>query len=330
MTRYHINPDSNIPVYRQLTDQINAEIRSGVLPTGEKLPTVREMADQMHLSCGTVKRVYDRLQEMGDIEMTRRKGTYVKFVREEGDSRKIRAMAAIDRMLRQLSDMNFSMKEIQIFLNLKLRELGLKQSGVRITVVANTPETEETFSRQLNTIGNVSVHLCLLQQLQEYPYSVDEQADVILAAAEDCPAVEALLPDREKLIPVAMAPDKDFLLRAAACKGEKIGVLFQNPAYFALVENQFPEDLPMSLCGIDINEDETALFQIRKCDALIVPEGYRQRCGSGLCAEIESYRAKGRVILFRYGVDEGSMLYLNDRISRIRDERRLRPGGIEY
>ena len=67
MFQYTIHPDSEIPVYRQLADQINAEIRSGALKTGEKLPTVREMAQQMHLSCGTVKRVYDRLAELGDM-----------------------------------------------------------------------------------------------------------------------------------------------------------------------------------------------------------------------------------------------------------------------
>ena len=126
MHRYSINPDSEIPIYRQLVDQINAEIRSGVLPTGTQLPTVREMAEQMHLSCGTVKRVYDRLQEMGDIEMTRRRGTFVKYVREDRDSRKVMAMTAIDRMIRQLTELNFSPAEIQIFLNLKMLEWGLK------------------------------------------------------------------------------------------------------------------------------------------------------------------------------------------------------------
>ena len=59
MLRYNINPESDIPIYRQLVDQINAAIRSGALKTGTQMPTVREMAQQLHLSCGTVKRVYD-------------------------------------------------------------------------------------------------------------------------------------------------------------------------------------------------------------------------------------------------------------------------------
>ena len=38
---------------------INAQIRSGALKNGTQLPTVREKAEQLRLSCGTVKHVYD-------------------------------------------------------------------------------------------------------------------------------------------------------------------------------------------------------------------------------------------------------------------------------
>ena len=101
MPKYTLDPESNIPVYRQLADQINAQIRSGALRPGEKLPTVRELADQLNLSCGTVKRVYDHLREHGDVEMTRRRGTFVRAVHDEGDSRKLAGMTAIDQMLRK-------------------------------------------------------------------------------------------------------------------------------------------------------------------------------------------------------------------------------------
>lgn len=34
MFRYNINPDSETPIYRQLVEQINAQIRSGALKNG--------------------------------------------------------------------------------------------------------------------------------------------------------------------------------------------------------------------------------------------------------------------------------------------------------
>ena len=45
-TLFSVNPELDIPIYRQLVDQINAQIRSGALPTGTQLPTVRFPADE--------------------------------------------------------------------------------------------------------------------------------------------------------------------------------------------------------------------------------------------------------------------------------------------
>ena len=39
MFRYNINPDSETPIYRQLVEQINAQIRSGALKNGTQLPS---------------------------------------------------------------------------------------------------------------------------------------------------------------------------------------------------------------------------------------------------------------------------------------------------
>ncbi|MBQ9150969.1 MAG: GntR family transcriptional regulator, partial [Clostridia bacterium] len=250
MFRFHVNPDSEIPIYRQLVDQINARIRSGAIPTGTQLPTVREMAEQMHLSCGTVKRVYDRLQEMGDIEMTRRRGTFVKYVRQDGDSRKLQAMTAIDRMIRQLSDLSFSPAEIEIFLNLKMREWELKWSGVRISVATDAAELSHLIERQLSQMGNVRLSICSLKQLREYPYSIDEQSDVILASVEDAPKVSPILPDAGKLVRVAFTLKPEGAFALAGCAGKKIGV-WGEEACAALVAAQLPENMRAGLacCG---------------------------------------------------------------------------------
>ena len=148
MFHYSVSADKNIPIYRQLVDQINAQVRSGALKTGTQLPTVREMAEKLRLSPGTVKKAYDCLQEMGDIEMTRRRGTFVKYVHRDRDSRKQQAMVAIDQMIRKLSELHFSPAEIQIFLNLKMREWGLKWTGVNVTVISPCPEMAPVLKEQ--------------------------------------------------------------------------------------------------------------------------------------------------------------------------------------
>jgi len=325
MFRYHIKPDSDTPIYRQLVDQINAEIRSGVLKNGTQLPTVREMAQLTGLSCGTIKRVYDCLQEMGDIEMTRRRGTFVKYVSVGRDSRKIQAMNAIDRMMRQLTELNFSPAEIQIFINLKMREWGLKWSGVRIAVAENCAECAAGIEEQLRQIGNITVSIWPLSQIREYPYGVDEQSDVILTSPENHQVLQSLLPDDEKLISVAMEPDRNFLFAVAAAREQRIGILCADASFADVVKNALPEGMrhAISVCTTDGDAD-AFLGQI---DCLIVSDDYEKSMPESLKEKIGTF---GNVIRFKYLIDRGSMLYLQERIGRIRDERQMRPGSFSF
>lgn len=318
MFHYSINADSEIPIYRQLVDQINARIRSGAIPAESQLPTVREMAQQLHLSCGTVKRAYDRLQEMGDIEMTRRRGTFVKYLRTDSDSRKLQAMTAIDRMIKQLCDLSFSPAEIEIFLNLKMREWGLKWSGIHIAVVTPYPELTTILEAQLRQLGNVQASVCSLKQLREYPYSIDEQSDVILADVADAPKLVSILPDSAKLIRVAFEMRPESAAALAQCAGRRLAVLCEDEAFFSLVSAYLPPSAAAQPC-----------FSVRQAagfDCIVAARG------SSLAAEVEREAAQGdkQLISLDYCIDQGSMLYLEERINRIRDERQLHPGVLSF
>lgn len=320
MLKYTINPNSEIPIYRQLVNQINAEIRSGVLETGTQLPTVREMAERMNLSCGTVKRVYDQLREMGDIEMTRRRGSFVKYVREDSDNRKLQAMNAIDRMIRRLSELSFSPAEIQIFLNLKMREWGLKWSGVRVAVTTDCPELVPTLEKQLERMGNVKVIICDTRQLREYPYSVNEEADVILASPEDSRKILPVLPERSKLIQVAFSVSPECLYSLGGMNAERTGILCLDAEFAALVRRYLPASAAENLRVLQIGDSFADL------DAVVLPPEWENLFSQEVLARLEGKKR----IQFDYGIDEGSMLYLEERIGRIRDERQLQPGALRF
>lgn len=314
MFHYQINPDSETPIYRQLAEQIRSQIHSGALKAGTQLPTVREMAEKLHLSCGTVKHVYDCLQETGDIEMTRRRGTFVKYVRKAPDSRKQQAMHAIDQMIRKLTELEFSPAEIQIFLNLKMREWGLRWSGIRMAVVTDYTEMAEAFSRQLMQIGNVHVNVCPLSQLREYPYLVDEQNDVILTSVRDSQTLSYLLPDSSKVIRVAFQIDPQSIRALAACPYPRVGIVCENAAFAQLVKEYLPDHVQ---CCLLMGEDA----DVSQLDAVVIAEG----CLSERWQE--RLRDK-KIYPFACCLDEGSMLYLEERINKIRDERQQWPGML--
>lgn len=97
--------DNNIPIYIQLIDRINSRILSGELPPGEKLDSVRALADMYQVNPNTVQRALSDLENTGLIVSKRAIG---KFVTE--DVRLINSVrdAHIDNEIRDLLEKLYS------------------------------------------------------------------------------------------------------------------------------------------------------------------------------------------------------------------------------
>ncbi|MFD5429040.1 GntR family transcriptional regulator [Streptomyces sp. NPDC127084] len=63
--------------YEQLRAQISEQARSGALPVGYKLPTVRGLAEELGLAPNTVAKAYRALEGDGVIETRGRHGTFI-------------------------------------------------------------------------------------------------------------------------------------------------------------------------------------------------------------------------------------------------------------
>lgn len=78
-----INNSSADPIYLQIKNQIKAQIISGSLKTGEKLPSIRFMAKELRVSMITVKRAFDELELDGFINSVQGKGNFVAHQNKE-------------------------------------------------------------------------------------------------------------------------------------------------------------------------------------------------------------------------------------------------------
>ncbi|MCU7825197.1 GntR family transcriptional regulator [Kitasatospora sp. DSM 101779] len=65
------------PPYEQVRSQIAERARSGELPVGLKLPTVRALAEELGLAANTVARAYRELEADGVVETHGRRGTTI-------------------------------------------------------------------------------------------------------------------------------------------------------------------------------------------------------------------------------------------------------------
>lgn len=72
-----VDPDSPMPPYEQLRHQLELQIRSGVLAPGQRLPTVRQLANDLGLAKNTVARAFAELERGGFVMGAGRRGTIV-------------------------------------------------------------------------------------------------------------------------------------------------------------------------------------------------------------------------------------------------------------
>lgn len=82
----HIERGSSVPISRQITEQLRAQCLAGALRPGDKLPSVRELAQQLAVNVNTVFRVYERLAAEKLIELRHGDGTYVCQPQQEAQS----------------------------------------------------------------------------------------------------------------------------------------------------------------------------------------------------------------------------------------------------
>jgi DNA-binding transcriptional regulator YhcF (GntR family) len=66
-------------LYVQLAERIEKQIRQNLLKAGDKLPSVRALSGEQHISISTAFKTYVELENRGMIEARPKSGYYVKF-----------------------------------------------------------------------------------------------------------------------------------------------------------------------------------------------------------------------------------------------------------
>ena len=72
-----LNPQSGLPLYRQILRQLQERIGSGQLAPGAQLPSVRDFSAELHVNPLTIGKVYQILEREGLVEFRRGQGTFV-------------------------------------------------------------------------------------------------------------------------------------------------------------------------------------------------------------------------------------------------------------
>ena len=77
MLPLHLQPESHIPLYVQLRDQLRALVYAGELRNGDRIPASRELAGQLGVHRTTVANAYAELESEGLIQGHVGRGTFI-------------------------------------------------------------------------------------------------------------------------------------------------------------------------------------------------------------------------------------------------------------
>ena len=321
---FSYNNTIDIPIYQQLVDKIRMAIKNGILPAGEKLPTVQELSSQLEIARGTVKRIYDELERENLIEKTQGRGTFVRTQSTPAGNRKELAMEAIDQMLNTLCGMGFSMDEIHIFLNLKLREREEETPRIKAAILECNPENLDHLTEQLQSPDHLDLFPYLVDNILAYPYHLQEDTDLIITTTEHAKDLEVYFPDSSKLVRIALRLSSSTLAGIIKLPaGSRVGILTYSDRFGELLCRACGSRNPGITVsalermepGMDIN---TFLSEV---DTVLVPKLYRKYCTGKIADALDQFSKTNTLLQCSYKMDEGSSLYLEERIRNVRNQK---------
>ena len=118
-----VNALPDIPLYKQIAEQIKQEVANLQLKVGDHIPTVRELAFTLKINPATVARAYQELEQQGIVGASRRRGT---IVLGDTDSpqrlplRRSQLEGLVNKMIYEGLSLGYSPDELDAAFNLSL------------------------------------------------------------------------------------------------------------------------------------------------------------------------------------------------------------------
>ncbi|SNZ17119.1 GntR family transcriptional regulator [Terribacillus aidingensis] len=89
---FELDLRSGKPIYEQIVDKFKELIINQVLETDEKLPSVRELAQQLTINPNTIQKAYRELENQELIYSVKGRGSFVNAISAQVDPQKVKHM----------------------------------------------------------------------------------------------------------------------------------------------------------------------------------------------------------------------------------------------
>lgn len=108
-----IDNRSRIPIYEQLINGFKLQIMNGVLLPDEKLPSVRQLAQELTINPNTIQKAYRELEHLGYTYSVPGKGSFVNNIQNEMNKERINMLTeTLHKTVQELLFLGLTKEEI--------------------------------------------------------------------------------------------------------------------------------------------------------------------------------------------------------------------------
>ncbi len=127
---FRINPQSGVPMYLQLVEQVQHAVETGALRPGDQLPALRKVAEDMVMNPNTVAKAYREMEHAGLVVLRQGAGAFVADGQTRPEPRSVQKGRTVARRAVEA-----------------LRDLGLDEGAIRRLVDTALAEMHEEMKR---------------------------------------------------------------------------------------------------------------------------------------------------------------------------------------
>ncbi len=310
-----INKKSGLPLYKQVKYSITEKIQSGELPSGFRLPTERELSEQLGISRNTVSAAYKDLEKEGLLVSRQGKGT---FVAEDfgavltGELHE-RILSFVDRGLEEALAGGMEARDYLRMVEQRVTDRMDSLRTAHAVYVECNPEQARYYARQIEKGTNLDCRPLTVSELIEMTDETKgllHEASVILATANHVPEVQEYTRDFGKqVLGVAANPDLQTMVKIARYPE---GTRFA----FISISLEFMDKVKEALAGAGLSDLDIAFSNskdpeeleefLKDKDIILVSPGRRK--------DVSVLAGPKRILPMQYNLDTGSMTTLKQRL----------------
>jgi GntR family transcriptional regulator len=127
----HLDHHSGEPIYRQIVEVVKFEIARGRLQEGDRLPSIRELANSLSINMRTVVKAYDELVHAGLAVRQQGRGVFV--TAPQGtlpkDKRRVILVDLVQRLLAEAGRLGATPEEVRQVLQTVAEEMEPEHAG---------------------------------------------------------------------------------------------------------------------------------------------------------------------------------------------------------